>query len=308
MRNEIEEVVAQWNRDNLVRNLSRDSMETYMASTKDFMMFFQKCGVKRFKQITNDVVKDYIASQQLRGCAARTINNRLKALRRVCHFYRAECKEGYVIPKFSFQREAMSSRTPCSNAEVYRIIENIKPSRADSVLVAFILETGVRSKTVRNIRIEDLDLKQGRVLCRVTKNHEPLVLPLCTTVRELLKAYIEYFDIKNGYLFTNSIGGQLYDRSSVWKIVTNFLKNVCGLERSGVHLFRYTFCRIMVENNCNPMILKEWLGHRTMEETKKYVRLYSDDLAQICEKVTPLARDGKIFKNRTHSVDNFFGA
>lgn len=297
MKNEIEDVVAKWNRDNSVRNLSKESLETYRASTRDFLLYFESAGIRRFKQLTSDVVKNYIAHQQLRECSARTINNRLKALRRLCNFYRNEVNKDYKLPAFVFQKESLSARTPCTDTEVYRIIENITPTRASSVLAAFILETGVRSKTVRNIRIEDLDLEQRRVLCRVTKNRDPLVLPLSKMICELLKAYLECFDMRSGYLFVNSKGGRLYDRSAVYKIVTRFLRNDCGLDRSGVHLFRYTFCRIMVENNCNAMILQKWLGHRTMDETKKYVRLYSDELTKVCEEVTPFAENGKFLKN-----------
>lgn len=304
MKNEIEEVAGKWHRDNVVRNLSKESLETYNASLKDFLKYFDTVGVKRFKQITKDVIKSYIESQQQRGCSPRTINNRLKALRRLCNFYHTEMKPQYEVPKFILQKEAMSNRTPCTDEEVYRIIENISPNRKDSVLVALILETGIRSKTARNIMVEDLDLERGRLLCRVTKNGDPLVLPLCESIRLLLREYLHVFHLKSGYLFPNNIGGQMFDRSSIYKTITNFLRKICGLDRSGVHLFRYTFCRIMVENNCNAMILQKWLGHRTMDETKRYVRLYSDEMAKLSEEVTPLAANGKFLKNFTNFVDS----
>ena len=79
---------------------------------------------------------------------------------------------------------------------------------------------------------------------------------------------------EDGYLFRNRNGGGMYDRSTVYKFVKRYLRR-CGVQKSGAHLFRYTFGKIMVENNCNAMLLQKWFGHRTMDETKRYIRLYS---------------------------------
>lgn len=45
MKKEIEETVEKWQRDNLIRNLSKDSMETYGSSAKDFLSFFEEKGI-----------------------------------------------------------------------------------------------------------------------------------------------------------------------------------------------------------------------------------------------------------------------
>ncbi|MDE6059360.1 MAG: tyrosine-type recombinase/integrase [Clostridia bacterium] len=295
MKKEIEETIKAWQRDNIVRNLSPDSLETYAASAKDFMKFFEEEGISRFKQITDNIVKDYVFFQLERDCMPRTINNRLKALRRLCHFYQEEIKPGYSIPNFVFQREEMTVRSPLSDEDVCKLTMQFSPDDSDSVLVAFILDTGVRSKTVRNVRAEDVDFERGFVTLRVTKNRDVLVLPMSDILNNLLRMYLVKSHIKDGPLFQNTDGGKMYDRSTVYKAVKRYMAR-CGVNKTGVHLFRYTFGKIMVENNCNAMMLQRWLGHRTMEETKKYVRLYSNELKNVCEQVTPLSRNGKIFK------------
>lgn len=112
-----------------------------------------------------------------------------------------------------------------------------------------------------------------------------------------MRSYLKHYRIEVGYLFPNKKGGKMYDRSSIYKKVEKYMKN-CGVHKSGVHLFRYTFGKIMIENNCNAMLLQKWLGHRTMEETKKYVRLYSNELKNVCEDVTPLSKNSNFSKFR----------
>lgn len=295
MKKEIEETILLWQRDNLARNLSPDSLETYASSARDFMQYFEERGIHKFKQLTDKVIKDYILKQKERSCSARTVNNRLKALRRVCHFYEEEIKPGYVIPNFAFQFEEMAARMPLSDEEIFKIIKYLSPCSSNSVLVAFILDTGLRSKSVRNVRVEDLDLECGFVTIRVTKNRDVLHLPMSAVLTDLLRQYVKENNLSDGSLFRNADGGAMYDRSTVYKAVKRYLKK-CGIEKSGVHLFRYTFGKIMIENNCNPMLLQQWFGHRTLEETKRYIKLYSNALKDVCEDVTPLAKNGKILK------------
>ncbi len=295
MKKEIEETILLWQRDNLARNLSPDSMETYASSARDFMQYFEERGIHKFKQLTDNVIKDYILKQKERSCSARTVNNRLKALRRVCHFYEEEIKPGYVIPNFAFQHEEMTTRMPLPDEEVFKVVKHFSPDDPHSVLVAFILDTGLRSKSVRNVRVEDLDLECGYVTIRVTKNRDVLHLPMSAVLTDLLRQYIRENGMQGGSLFRNTDGGAMYDRSTVYKAVKRYLKK-CGVNKSGVHLFRYTFGKIMIENNCNPMLLQQWFGHRTLDETKKYIKLYSNALKDVCEDVTPLAKNGKILK------------
>jgi integrase/recombinase XerD len=295
MKKEIEETVRIWQRDNRIRNLSEESLESYDACAKDFLRYFSAHGIWKFRQLTEEVIKDYTFSQLQRNCSARTVNNRLKALRRVCHYYESELKPGFNIPQITLQREEMTCRKPLTDEEVCKIAANFSPDNPDSVLVAFVLDTGARSKSVRNVRMEDLDFDRGIITLRVTKNRDVLRIPMSMKLSELLRQYVRINKIKEGYLFRCTDKETMFTRSTVYKLVKRYL-NHCGVDKSGVHLFRYTFGKIMIENNCNAMLLQKWLGHRTMEETKKYVRLYSDELKTVCEQVTPLAQYGKILK------------
>ena len=297
MKHEIEETVVAWQKDNLVRNLSEESMETYRASAKDFLGFFQQSSIARFKQLTDDAIQAYVVGQINRGCMPRTINNRLKAIRRLCYFYQKNFKPSYRIPVFPFQRESATVRGPLTDSEVMRLVEKFDCKNRSSILVAVALDTGLRSKSLRNIRVEDVDIAEKTLCVRVTKNHDTLKQPLTQALAELLAGNIAHFEITSGWLFCNTDGGKMYDRSAVYKSVKRYLQE-CGVNKTGVHLFRYTFGKIMVKNNCNAMLLQKWLGHRTMEETKKYVKIYSDELNELCEKVAPLSKEGKFFPKK----------
>lgn len=111
MKNEIGNVIGKWQKDNRVRNLSPDTIESYGASARDFQAFFAQRKIHKMKQITDDVIRDYTLCQIDRGCAPRTINSRLKALRRLLNFYKTEIRPSYTVPNIRLQREECTSRS-----------------------------------------------------------------------------------------------------------------------------------------------------------------------------------------------------
>ena len=61
------------------------------------------------------------------------------------------------------------------------------PEYRSWVIINFLVNSGARASTVRNILIGDVDLDNGLVNYRHTKNHKVQVIPLCTQMRIILK-------------------------------------------------------------------------------------------------------------------------
>ena len=78
------------------------------------------------------------------------------------------------------------------------------------VIINFLVATGVRSRTLRNIKIKDLDLDNDLIYLNVTKNRKPLVIPMAKTLKKVLIEYLKIRGKENeDYLFCNLEGNQL---------------------------------------------------------------------------------------------------
>lgn len=77
------------------------------------------------------------------------------------------------------------------------------------VIINFLLNSGCRAATVRNILVGDVDLEQQQVFFRHTKNRKVQVIPLCSQMKKILQ---EYMKIRGGedadYLFCDEFGNQ----------------------------------------------------------------------------------------------------
>ena len=58
------------------------------------------------------------------------------------------------------------------------------------VIVNFLLNSGCRAATVRNIQIQDVDLARKQIVLRHTKNGKVQVIPLCTAMVSILRGYM----------------------------------------------------------------------------------------------------------------------
>lgn len=93
--------------------------------------------------------------------------------------------------------------------------------------------------------------------------------------------YITYGKIKNNleflksklpetqYLFTTTHGNQC-NRSMLFIVVKHVLEKEKIFNKSGLHIFRHTFARNLVNKNINLSTIKELLGHSNISITAQF--------------------------------------
>lgn len=162
------------------------------------------------------------------------------------------------------------------------------PEYRSWVIINFLVNSGARASTIRNILIGDVDLDNGFVNYRHTKNHKAQVIPLCTQMRIILKEYLNYRKgSPNDYLFCTESGQMLSEnalRSSIVRYNTSR-----GVTKNSIHLFRHTFAKMyLLDCGGNPFTLQRILGHSTLEMTMHYCNIYNADLLTNYDNFSPL--------------------
>ena len=137
---------------------------------------------------------------------------------------------------------------------------------------------------------------------RHTKNKRSQIIPLSPTLETILKEYIRtwrYDADADSWLFPNICDEQLTANA----LKHSFAK-FChdrGVDRTSIHGLRHNFAKGWVKNNGNMFVLQKILEHSTLDMTRRYVRLFGDDLKEDYDRYSPLdtiKRAGK----REHKV------
>ena len=158
------------------------------------------------------------------------------------------------------------------------------------VMTNFLFSTGIRQRSLMNIKVQDVDLENMIVAIRVTKNRKTLLLPLNTTMVAVLKEYLRHRQHKSeeDYLFCNVFGKQLL-KATCYHMLYHYNKNR-GVDRTGIHRYRHTFAKQWILNGGNVVALSKMLGHSNLSITQNYINLLVTDLSKQVEEINLLDR------------------
>lgn len=156
------------------------------------------------------------------------------------------------------------------------------------VIINFIMNSGARASTIRNILIGDLDLENGFVTYRHNKNHKVQIIPLCTQMTSILKEYLFFRKgVPSDYLFCSEDNEMLTEyalRNSIARY-----NNRRGVTKTSIHLFRHTFAKkYLIDCGGDAFTLQRILGHSTLDMTRHYCNIYNVDLVKNYDSFSPL--------------------
>ncbi len=156
------------------------------------------------------------------------------------------------------------------------------------VMTNFLFSTGVRQRSLMNIKIQDVDLENQIVAIRVTKNRKTLLIPLNITMVQVLNEFLRHRQHKcsEDYLFCNVFGKQLV-KGTCYHMLYNYNKNR-GVDRTGIHRYRHTFATQWILNGGNIVALSKMLGHSNLTITQNYINLLVTDLSKQVEEINLL--------------------
>jgi integrase/recombinase XerD len=264
------------------RNLREGTINHYKQSYTQFYKYFDaNMPVENF---TSDMYKQYVVFLRNTLQNDVSINSYLRDLITTLHFL---MNEGYVEP---FKMQAI--KVDRTNVETYSDDElrtllqkpNIKKCSFTEyqswVMTNFLFSTGVRQRSLINIKVKDVDFDNNVVYVNITKNRKPLLVPINQTMAHILNEYLKYrkHNNKEDFLFCNVFGEQLV-KSTCYHMLYEYNKRR-GVETTGIHRYRHTFARQWILNGGNVVSLSRLLGHSSLQITQNYVNLLVSDVAK----------------------------
>lgn len=274
-------------RDCKRRNLSEVTIKGYMYNAKYFFNFAGQdllCS-----EVTQDLINEYYLYLQ-ESHRASTVNTYVFNISPIIKYgYR----NGYIDENIEFTHlvEQKEIKDIYTKEELEVLLK--KPTNDDFcefrawVIVNVFLATGIRARELRNLKIENVKLDDGYIVLNQTKNKEPRVLPIPTTLHNVLNDWLR---VRNGtkedYLFCNIYGEQM-QRSVLQTAIKRYSKKR-GVDKYGLHLYRHTFITLSIRNGMSPLMLKRITGHKSMKMLERYYAFNPTDLVNIVDEFNPL--------------------
>lgn len=290
------------------RNLSYKSIENYKQSYRLFMEFNEFDNETTTAEIEVKLFYKWANTLKLQGVKHTSINHYLRDCRTFFYWCMDEDRQ-YITPRFKIEMLEGQEEKPklFPDEDLLTLLE--KPRNNDGyptwrswAVVNWVLGTANRAASIVEVKIGDIDFKNRELSIYHTKNKKALTLPLSSSLQTVLKEYIRIWRNgapKDAYLFCN-VGEEKLTTNALQHSFAKYCKDR-GVNQTNLHGLRHSFAKQWLQNDGNMFKLQQILGHSTLDMTRRYVKLFNEDLKDDFDKFSPLDNLKKASK-RTQTI------
>ena len=242
--------------------------------------------------LTKKDLESMISRMRTEGLSDTTISSYTRTLK---VFFSWSSSENITSIDMSIYKAAETFKETYSDEELLLLLK--RPSASCSfceyrnwTIVNFLMNSGCRASTIRNIQNQDVDLSHHQITLRHTKNGKIQIIPLCSTMVNILS---EYMQIRKGnkddYLFCNECG-EVLSENGLSQAIRRY-NRARGVQKTSIHSFRHSFARkYLIDCGGNAFTLQKLMGHSTLNMTKHYCKIFDADIAKDYDSFSPLAQ------------------
>jgi site-specific recombinase XerD len=152
-------------------------------------------------------------------------------------------------------------------------------STRDWSMILLAYRHGLRASEVCGLKLADIDLKAGSISIRRLKGSLQTVQPLyqhrgqpLLDEMSALRAWLrERRSDGSDYLFTSQKGGKL-DRTQFFRVFQTVAETAAlPLDKRHPHVLKHSLASHLVAGNVNLALIRQALGHRSINSTMQYV-------------------------------------
>lgn len=261
-----------------VKEASDNTVISYQRDLNQLTAYLEGKGITEVGKVTKTSLNSYILDLEKDGKAAATISRELASIKAFFHY---AFRQGMIRkdPSELIKAPKVEKKAPVilSLAEVNALLEQpggVSPKeKRDKAMLELLYATGIRVSELTGLKLEDLNLKVGYIVCR-DRNKERMV-PFGKHVKEALTDYLEEArsELLKGnespWLFTNC-NGKPMSRQGFWKLI-KFYGEKAGIESDITpHTLRHSFAAHLVLSGADIRAVQAMLGHSDAATTQIY--------------------------------------
>lgn len=278
------------------RGLEQKTIDGYIDNFKRIQKFVEEKEKSNYlSDIDSTFITEFILYLKEKNPDIRdtSIKSMLTKTRAFFYF----CMEQDYMQEFRIKlNKAKKKRKELhTEEELIKILERPKKFESYSefrnwVITYHIMATGNRAKSIRSIKIKDVDLTRRAISIDENKNDEPYQVPISELYYPVLK---EFYNLRmsqgakpDNYLFASE-REEMLTEDGFKTAMRRYFKSR-GIDKTSIHLLRHTFATEWILNGGSTKKLQTVLGHKTSAMVDEYVHMLGLDLKDDYDEFTPL--------------------
>jgi integrase/recombinase XerD len=245
---------------------------------------------------SQDGLKDAVLRMREKGLKATGCNSAIRALNTYVHWLNVgpdvKCSPACTHPKIAQLKEPQLVLPTFTEQQIKQLVRwrpKRKCQRRLHLLIMFLLDTGCRISEALTLRVHEIDF-ENLLVTLDGKGRKQRVVPFSFELRKAMACHCkESRRTPDDFLFANRTQTKLGRRN-----VLRDVKRVCenlgfGPPARTLHAFRHTFAVNYLRRGGSVFHLQKVLGHSTLEMTRRYANLMTEDLQAVHERVSLLS-------------------
>ena len=257
-----------------LKNLSEKSIENYNYNCEIFIEAVNDIEVKNLNQQTLDDFMKWLDENRHYNPTSK--NSMFIMINVFLHWL---YEKGFIHEKLKFKRIKVDNKIKeiYTNEELKIILrkphEDCLFSEYRNYLLAhLIMNLGLRVRTVSEIKISDVDMKNKTIALHKMKNRQEIIMSIPKPLYKVLKEYFQDYEMNDeDYLICDDKGKHMKP-ASITTSFKRYCKNRNIYKDGSVHLLRHTYATKFVKNGGSIYALSKILGHSSVSITETYLR------------------------------------
>jgi site-specific recombinase XerD len=248
----------------ILKRYSQNTIQNYKSM---FSIFLMKFNDRDLAQIEKADIESFVFELIKKNGIGESMQNQLINAIKAYYEHVLKC------PRAFYDIERPKKATPLPNIlseqEVIRLINSPKNLKHKAILWT-IYSGGLRISEVVNLRIEDINSKDGYIFIKDSKGKRDRKTVLSPSLLPLLRQY--YKTYKPAYwLFEGRLGAK-YSPVSIRHFFRKAVNKTGINPWATVHTLRHSFATHCIVNNVNLRHVQNMLGHASPKTTQIYTR------------------------------------
>ncbi len=146
------------------------------------------------------------------------------------------------------------------------------------VFLMLVKDTGARINEVRNIQLSLIDINENTIFLSFTKTKKTRKVFFTNDTKQYLLKLIKIIKSRKlDYIFVNTNDDNIIHKNTIYRFISNIQKNLKIEQSISPHKWRHTLATNLIDK-CNIEIVRNVLGHSTIEMTKRYLHINDDTI------------------------------
>ncbi len=280
------------------KGTSSNTLTSYQRDLRQMMSYLQEKKITEWKKVTDEHLKQYFDHLKELHKSDATISRSMSTARSFFK-YLVSKKMVSVNPMVGIRGIKNEAKLPevLTGGEVELLLSqpdmlSVKGIR-DKAMLEVLYASGIRVSELLSLKVNDINLDVGYLIMNRHEENERII-PLYAIAIQALRNYMNearpqlVTSPRENALFVNTTG-QTMTRQGFWKLVKNYTVSARIQKDITPKTLRHSFATHLLENGADINMVKDMMGHSSLNSTRVYTKLIKSRYLTTYENCHPRA-------------------